>query len=464
MIISSGIGSGLDIAGLVQQLVAAEAEPVEARLGVAEVRVQAKLSAFGSLQSALASFRDSLEPLKSLDSFLSRSATSENEEVFAATVSGSASPASYGVEVTQLAAAQKLSSAAFAGSDSSVGTGTLLISVGGASFGVGIDSESSTLAGIRDAINGALDNTGVAATIVNADSGSYLILSSEKSGVANSITVSQTGGDGGLAALVYDPAGGQTALTETIAAQDAIVQIDGLTVQSASNSLAGAIEGVTLDLNRAEPGQTLSLTVQNDEATTRETVTAFVDSYNELVATFDAITSFNAEAEEAAPLLGDSTVRGIREEIRRELSVATAGLDVGLSTLSAVGIEVQIDGTLEVDEARLSNALEQDFTKFGQLFAASDGVAVRLYDRLEGYLAGDGLLQLRTDGLDAQIEDIGEQREAANERLIALEARLLRQFNALDSLIGELTNTSNFLNQQLASLPGFGAGGQGGTG
>lgn len=463
-IISAGIGSGLDIAGLVQQLVAAEAEPIESRLGVQEIRAQAKLSAFGSLKSALADFLDSLEKLKDLDSFLSRSATTGDETIFQATVTGGALPASYDVEVEQLAQAQKLSSAAFASADSTVGTGTLILSVGSASFGIGINSENNTLAGIRDTINAALDNTGVAATIVNADSGSYLILASEKPGAANAITVTETGGDGGLSSLVYDPIGGQTALTESIAAQDAVVRIDGLTVQSSSNAVAGAIDGVTIDLLDASPGQTYSLRIANDETAARASVDAFVEGYNQLVATFDAITSFNAEAQEAGPLLGDSTVRGIRDEIRRELSNVTSGLGASFSSLAEVGIELNLDGTMEVDDERLSSSLADEFTNFGQLFASNDGVATRLYDRIESYLASDGLLELRTGGLDAQIEDINEQREASNERLLALESRLLRQFNALDSLIGELTNTSNFLSQQLASLPGFSNGGQGDNG
>lgn len=454
MIISSGIGSGLDIAGLVQQLVAAEAEPVERRLGLQEVRVQAKLSAFGSLKSAMSDFRDALETLRDLDSFLARTATSGNEEVLLSTVTGSASPAAYDIEVVQLATAQKLTSGAFASADSTVGTGTLIVSAGAASFGVNIDSENNTLEGIRDAINSASDNSGVAATIVNADSGSYLVLSSEKTGVANTITVTQTGGDGGLAALEYDVAGGQTSLSEIIAAQDALVRIDGLDVQSGSNSIADAIQGVTLDLVSEQPGQTTTLRVENDETAARDAVTKFVDSYNELVATFDSATSFSAETEQSGPLLGDSTARSIRDAIRRELSNPSLEAAV-FSTLSDVGVEQQFDGTLSIDDQKLTDALAQEFSRFGQLFAADDGFAVRLYDRVEEYLSSDGLLQSRTDGLDAQIEDIGRQREATTERLLALESRLLRQFNALDSLIGELTNTSNFLSQQLASLPGF---------
>ena len=459
MIISSGIGSGLDVAGLVQQLVTAEAEPVERRLGLQEVRAQAKLSAFGSLKSALSDFRDTLDTLRNLDSFLSKTVSSGNEEVLQSTATGDASPATYEIEIVRLATAQKLTSGAFASADSTVGTGTLLIATSTGGFGVEISSENNTLAGIRDAINSASDNPGIAATIVNADSGSYLVLSSGKTGAANAMAVTQTGGDGGLSVLEYDVVGGQTSLTETVAAQDALIRIDGLDVQSDSNSIADAIQGVTLNLISQDPGQTYTLRVDNDETAAREAVTAFVDAYNELVGTFDSATSFSAETQQSGPLLGDSTVRSIRDAVRREMSTPTQEASI-FATLSDVGIEIQIDGTLSINEEKLSDSLSQEFSRFGQLFAANDGFAVRLYDRVDDYLSSDGLLQSRTDGLDAQIEDIGRQREASTERLLALESRLLRQFNALDSLIGELTNTSNFLAQQLASLPGFNSTGQ----
>lgn len=454
-IVSTGIGSGLDVAGLVQQLVAAEAQPVESRLGQQEAKAQSKLSAFGSLKAALSDFRDALDGMRELDSFLARRAQTGDEELFTARVDGSAAPASYAVEIAQLASSQKLTSGAFTDADTVVGTGTLLISVGGEGFGIAIDETNNTLAGIRDAINEAIDNTGVAATIVNADSGSYLIFSGERTGVQNAITVNQTGGDGGLAALAYDPGAGLNALTETIAAQDALIRIDGLEVASSENVIAGAVQGVTIDLLAADPGQQYELLISNDEETARATLTSFVDGYNELLATVDRVTAFDAELDQSGPLLGDSTVRSIREEVRRELSTPVLDLDATFSTLSEIGIELQVDGTLKIVDENLSPILAQDFSKLGQLFTASDGVAVRLFDRVDGYLASDGLLELRTDGLNAQIESIGEQREASNERLAALESRLLRQFNALDSLLGELANTSNFLAQQLASLPGF---------
>ena len=182
-IVSTGIGSGLDIAGIVQQLVAAEAQPVEARIGQQEARAQAKLSAFGSLKSALADLRDKLEIMKNLDKFLIRKAISGNEDSFTVSAGTDALPANYALEVVQLAQAQKLTSGAFADSDTVVGTGTLTLAVGVSTVDIDITAENDTLAGIRDAINSAIGNPGVAATIVNADSGSYLILTGESTGL-----------------------------------------------------------------------------------------------------------------------------------------------------------------------------------------------------------------------------------------------------------------------------------------
>ncbi len=454
-IISSGIGSGLDIAGLVQQLVAAEAAPVETRLARQEAKAQSKLSAFGSVKSALSDFRDQLDIMRKIDTLLVRKGTSGNEDVLTIKADTNALPARYSVDVQQLAQSQKLTSGALAGSDAVIGTGTLTIAVGAETFVVEINTENNTLSGIRDAINTAVGNTGVAATIVNAEAGSHLILSGEATGAANAITITQAGGDGGLSALAYDPANGLNALIESQAAQDALIKIDGFDVYSETNSVSGAVDGVTLQLVSADPGFPVSLDIANDHETVLASVDAFVEKYNALVSVLDELTIYDAESQLAGPLLGDTTARSIRDQIRRELTSAVSSVGTGFATLSDVGIEVQLNGKLSVETGRLSTVLNEDFTNFGQLFTASDGYAVRVYDLAESYLQTSGILQSRTDGLNSQIEDFGDQRISLNQRLASFEARLSRQFNALDSLLGELSQTGNFLNQQLNNLPGF---------
>lgn len=453
-ITSTGIGSGLDIAGIVQSLVAAEGQPVETRISQQEARAQAKLSAYGSLKSALAELRDKLETMKNLDRFLARKAVAADEEFFTASAGTAALPASYAVEVVQLAQAQKLTSGAFAGADTVVGTGTLTLTIDGSASAIIVDDSNNTLAGIRDAINAATDNPGVAATIVNADSGSYLILTAEKTGASQSITVTQSGGDGGLAALEYDPGAGLTSLTESIAPQDALIRIDGFDVMSASNSFVGAVEGVTIDIAKTTGGVAQTLTVNNDLDATRELLAEFVASYNALVEVFDSVTSYNADSELAAPLLGDATIRGIRDQIRRELSNAVTGVDAPFSVLRDVGIEVQLDGKLKINDDELSTVLNEEFAKFGQLFASSEGFAVRLHELADGYLKSEGIIEARTRGLEEKIDGFTDARTALNERLLNLETRLFRQFNALDSLLAQLNSTSSFLAQQLDNLPG----------
>ncbi len=427
---------------------------METRISQQEARAQAKLSAYGSLKSALADLRDKLEVMKNLDEFLARKAVSGNEDAFTVSAGTSALPASYALEVVQLAQAQKLTSGAFTDQDTVVGTGTLTLTIGTATADITIDTTNNTLAGIRDAINAASDNPGVAATIVNADSGSYLILTAEKTGAAESITVTQSGGDGGLAALEYDPGMGLTSLTESIAPQDALIRIDGFDIMSDSNTYTGAIDGVTIDILQTTGGASESLTVENDEETVKQLVADFVESYNTLVDMFDSVSNYDAESELAAPLIGDATVRGIRDQIRREMSDAVSDIDARFSMLSDVGIEVQLDGKLQISDDELSAVLGDDFAKFGELFATTDGFAVRLFDLADGYLKTDGIIETRTKGLEEKIEGFADERDALNERLSSLETRLFRQFNALDSLLAQLNSTSSFLAQQLDNLPG----------
>ncbi len=453
-IVSSGIGSGLDIAGIVQQLVAAEGQPVESRLGQQEFRAQAKLSAFGSLKSALSGLRDKLEVMQSLDQFLSRTAISGNEEKFTVSAGSSALPASYSMEVVQLAQAQKLTSGAFADSSAIVGTGTLTVAVGTNTMDLDITTDNNSLAGIRDAINAASDNPGVSATIVNADSGSYLIMTTEDTGASNTITLTQAGGDGGLSALEYDPVNSLVSMTESIAPQDAQIRIDGLDVIGSSNTFVGAVQGVTITILEDTGGATESLIVENNQAAAKQLINEFVESYNDLIATVDSLTAYDVDSEIAAPLIGDATIRGIRDQIRREMSTAVDDIDATFSMLSDVGIEVQLDGKLSVNEEKLSNVLADDFVKFGQLFSTSDGFATRLYSLADSFLEADGIIESRTQGLSTQIEGISDDREALNDRLASLETRLYRQFNALDSLLAQLSLTSNFLSQQLSNLPG----------
>ena len=455
-VISSGVGSGLDVQGLVSQLVAAEGAPQTLRLNRQEAVLQGELSALGTLRSALAEFQTALQSLKDLDTFQGRTVTQNLTDFVSVTASSDAAPGGFSVEVEQLASAQRLASGPYTDQTSVVGTGTLTIAVGGASFAVDIDSDSNTLAGIRDAVNGAADNTGVVATIINAVDGSRLIFSATETGLANTLTVTESDGDGGLADLVYDPDNAIENLTELDPAQDARVLIEGFAIESASNTITGAVDGIDIVLlAQNAPGEETEVSIGFDRAGARTSIDTLVDSYNSLVDAIDRLTSFDAETETAGPLLGDATVRNLTFQLRRELGASVSGLTGPFASLIDLGITAELDGKLAIDGAKLDAAFDEDFDAIGSLFSTAEvGIAARLDALVDPYLNSGGLLDTRTDGLNASIEDIGDRRESLDERLAAVEARLFNQFNALDTLLAQLQSTSNFLSQQLANLPG----------
>ncbi len=456
---SSGVGSGLDVAGLVAKLVEAEGRPQSVRLNTQEAKAQAKLSAIGALRSALEGFRSALETLKDLDKFRGRSVSLSTPDFVAATASASAYPGSFTIEVQQLAQRHKLASGAFASRDEIVGTGTLTLSTGADAFSVTIDAENQTLAGIAAAINRAPDNTGIAAAVINGVDGARLVLTATESGTARAITVSQADGDGGLAALVYDGDGPpeENGLSELEAAQDARALVDGFLVESGTNTLSGAIEGVEIDLlapNAA--GETTSITIAYDKAAARQTIDKFVAAYNALLGAVETATRYDAATGTAGALSGDAAVRAVAARLRSELNSARADEGAPFALLSQIGVTSDLQGRLSVDAARLDAAFAEDFDAVGALFAASEtGLAVRLDGVLAPFLETGGMLDARNTGLKATIADIGKRREALELRLAAVEERLLRQFNALDGLLAQLQSTSNFLAQQLSQLPGY---------
>jgi flagellar hook-associated protein 2 len=454
-IISSGVGSGLDIGGLVTKLVDAERVPKALRLDQAEAKVQAKLSALGTLQSALASFRDTVSALKSLDRFQGRQSTLSSSEFLSATAGTDAVPGVYSIEVEQLASAHKLQSADFASSSTVVGTGTLhFVAGGGQLFDVDIDSESNTLAGIAAAINGSAAGAKVVATVVSGAGVARLTISARDTGVSNGLTITQSGGDNGLASLVFPPSG--SGLTELAPALDARALIDGVLATSTTNSLSGAIAGVELTLAAANaPGETTELTVGFNSTASRKTIDDFVESYNGVVDALKSVTSYDVESRRSAPLFGDGGVRNIVDQLRRILSSSVPGLSGDLSTLSELGITAALDGKLSVDSVDLDAAFSANFDAIGELFAHEDsGIAVKLDALLKQYLDSDGIFDSRTAALKSSIDTINDRREALAVRLTALQERYTKQFNALDGLLAQLQGTSNFLSQQLSQLPG----------
>jgi flagellar hook-associated protein 2 len=451
-ITATGLGSGLDIKGLVEQLVSAERAPLATRLASQEARANAQLTGIGRLKAALSTFQTAVDGLADLDRFQQRKASVSDDERVGVTVTAEAEPASYEIEVLALASAQRLVSDPFASAGSVVGEGQLVISSAAGSMQIEITTANNTLAGIRDAINAATNNPGVRASIVTGADGAHLILSATQSGTASAITIDAVAAGSPLEILEFGT-GTTNSLTEATAAADASATIDGLPVTSASNSIEGAIEGVTIELLQAGPGTLLALEIEYDTDAAKKSVAEFVTAYNAVMGTINELTAYNADTRTAGALLGDAATRAIKGTLREALGRTVGEPEDALRSLADLGVSTGTDGKLTLDATKLSNAIDDDFDAVGRVFADEDaGVAVRLQSIIEDFLASDGRIGARESTLKARLEDISDRRNSLETRMEAVRKRYEKQFIALDSLLGQLNQTSSYLTRQLENL------------
>lgn len=443
-IASTGIGSGLDVSTLVQQLVSAERAPSANRIDSAERKTKAEISAFGTLRNAFDTLRNAVDRLRSNDAAQARKATVEADAGFTASATAAATPGIYEVEVIALSSAHKLASSAFATAKTTVGTGRLTLVSGETTLQVDIDAAHATLEGVRDAINKAAQGKGVTATIVQADDGAHLVLNAVKTGTANALRVTASGGDGGLNALVYDPPATSN-LSELEAARDARVKVDGFERTSASDTIADMIQGVAITLTAQAPGTVRKLTVAQDGAVLRSAAKAFVAAYNTAVNAIASTTKYDATTKVAAALNGDALMRSVGQDLRGQVGNA-------VTDLKALGITIEKNGTLKMDDAAFDAALAKDPAPVARLFTSDDGLAAKLDASLDRLLDSNGLLKSRDDDLARRTKSIADQRAALDLRMSQLEERYRAQFVALDELMTRMQSTSDYLAQQLSQL------------
>lgn len=456
----SGIGSGLDIQSLVQQLVQAEGQAKNNALNRRESNYQTELSALGTLKSSLSSFQDAAAKLADADDLLKVSATSADEAMFTASASSSASAGDYSVEVLNLAKAQKLSSAGFSSADYSVGTGTLTIGSGENSFQISIDDTNNSLSGIRDAINAAIDNNSVTATIVNVDdeaggTEARLVLTAKSTGTENQISIDVTEGDiSGLSQLSYSYSGGvgSGGMSELVTAEDAQVRIDGMLATRSSNSISDVIPGVTLEL-KAETTSAVGLSLGVDKTATKETVQAFVDAYNKLATTYDRLTGYDADSESGGALQGDFSARQIMSQVRGLLRTSDSAGPYG--SLFSVGLEIDQYGKMSIDGDKFDEVLGVRPEALSNLLSSTDGIAGKLESTLKQALELGGVFDNRTNSLNQSLRKVEDDRLDLEDRLQTLETRMLSQFTSMDILVAQYNNTGDYLASQLAALPGF---------
>lgn len=392
---SPGIGSGLDINGLVSQLVQAEGVPVTNSLNRREAELQAELSAYGSLKGALSSFRSSVNFLSRQSAFEDIAADSSDTDILTAEAAAGVVDGDYRIRVDQLAESHSLVTAGFTDTTDVVGTGTLTFKFGTGIYSSGpdtyaftqdadkaaqtvsIDSSNNTLQGVSDAINDA--DIGITASVIYDGSDYRLTLSADAAGADNAIEVSVVdSGDSdntdnaGLSQLAFNTT--VTNLDETVAAQDAKFSINGLNVTSSTNTVSDAVAGVTLNLAKADATKTVNVNIKRNTGVVTNAVNNFVNSYNSLFETINELSGYDADSEQAGLLLGDGVVRSVTTQIRNTLNSAARELPGSLTSLASIGITTTRDGSLEVDNTALGKAVKNDPDAVAALFSEAGRV------------------------------------------------------------------------------------------
>ncbi|NGR07377.1 flagellar filament capping protein FliD [bacterium SGD-2] len=461
---SLGVGSGLDLSTLLQQLRTAENIPLAA-LATRTSAEKQRLSAYGTIKSSLESLVTAASALGKSGTFTSLKATTTGDTFAAVTKENSnAVPGNHSVLVKQLATAQVMASGRATTSDQAVSadaSGTVNIHFtqkNGSEHTISVEANAS-LQSIAKAIN-QNDTLGFNATIMNDGVGFRLIVTSQETGeqhAISSITASlNDGGSGDISALKnvldYDASSPSSdGMTETVAGRNANVLVNGVEVVSQKNLLENVIEGVSLTLTKqaAEDAQPDSLQVARDDSVAVTAAENFVKAYNSLQNQIKSLTAYNIEEQKGAPLTGDSLARRVQTQMRESIN----GLVSNSVTLSSIGITTDpATGELRLDKQKFTSALSDHRTDVQQLFTGENGLGSRVTAAAEAFMKDDGLLKTSQQGIEKTIRQLERQYEQMESRIDAKMETYRAQFVQLDNFIAQMNGVSSYLTQQLAML------------
>lgn len=479
MVAVTGSGSGLDIDGLVASLVAAEQVPAEARLNLREASITAETSAFSSLKAAVTDFELAANKLATSAGFSEFTAVSSDSTKATVTATSSASLGSYQLSVSNLATAQTLTSGTFASTSTVLGSGTLTIALGTPTYtgstpdtysaftqtstiDITIDGNNNTLAGVRDAIN--LADAGVNASILSNGSTYQLILVSETTGTANSMSISVSGDSSGtdtdssgLSQLIYNASASQ--MQQYVAGSNAAFTLNGISISSPTNTVSEVVDGVTLNLLDTT-SSAVTIDVKTDTTAIVANVQAFVDAYNAYATLSNDLTKYDATTGTAGVLQGDATARSVMAQIRAELGYQVAGLSGSYETIADVGISIDQSGVMTFTQSTFESAFAAAPNDVTGVFASTtvdgvavEGVAEKLETLMEGYLFSvTGIFDSRATSLGTQLTAITDDRTDLARRMQSLEERYFASLNAMDTLLAEIETTGDFLTQQFEAM------------
>lgn len=475
-----GAASGLPLNELVTSFVNAERESKFGRINKTKATLDASLSGVGKLKSALSAFQDAANKLSG-DKLKQRSVTItqpiEGKKFIEATASATASATSFDIKVNQLAQGSRLESAdsAYSSADDVIATsdGKLTFTAGSKSFDIDVTA-GMTLEQLRLKINDSGENFGVNANIVNAGGsvGTKLVLSSNETGDGNDLVVSNDNAE--LDAISTQPTGAFAGLTTVLTAQNAIIEIDGITATSASNTFNNVVQDISLTVLQKTPdGNNAKLDVGVDKEAVKTNIKAFIDSYNQLVEQVDSLTksrTLSADGKSVTgnggSLKGDPLPRSIMSQLQGILGNTIGGSDTDMNSLYSLGITLNKDGKLEISTSteysdisgkmRFDKALDNNFDAIGKMFGNESGLIANLDTFIKEFNKSGGVIASKESSINKQIANNTKASEVASRYIESFEKSLLSRYQALDSLLAEMQRTQASVTSALSSLPGFG--------
>ncbi|WP_115043514.1 flagellar filament capping protein FliD [Xanthomonas arboricola] len=433
-------GSGLDIPTVVSTLVSRQKDPEQARINKAGTAATTQLSAISQIKSSMTTLKSALDKVISSADTNAYKATVPTDAGFTATTTSSAAPGNYSVEVVSLASAQKLASGAFA-ADATVGSGTLTIGYGDKSITVDI-SGTDKLTDIAAAINKAAGGKGVTASVVTANDGQHLVFNAVDTGTKGALTVSAS--DPSLSSLTYGP-GVSGGLTQSVAATDALVRVDGFERTSSSNTVTDIVPGVVLNLTKAAEGTKVTLGVAADTSGLKANLTAYAAAYNTANTLLAKSSAYDPTTKTAAALTGDSLVRGLQQQLRGQVSG-------NLTELKSLGLTIDKDGVMSFDGGKFDTTIAADGGAAAEVLGKDSKFGSAMTKLLDSNVnANNGTLTLRSDSLNKQIKGYEDDLDDLDARMTKLSDRYTAQFTAMETMISKLQSSTSSLSSLLTS-------------
>lgn len=433
-------GTGLDVGATVDQLMQVERAP-EQLWKVQQQNLSAQASALRDLNSRLETLETRVNTLKDISGvFGQMTAESSNESVLTATADTSAASGDHVISVTQLATtASQYSDPAGTSSTAAFTAGNLQIRVGsGTVQTISFDQNHNTLSKAADYINAG--NYGVSASLLQDATGTRLVLLSKTSGAAGDLTI------------IAAPEG--LGFKTGTVGQNAKLTIDGVPIESATNEVSGAIAGVKLELNGSASGGEVRLVVGQDVAGAQQAIKNFASAYNDIVSQINRQFQYNAATKSSGVLAGDGTVRNLQASLL-SLGSFKAADGSKYATLRSLGLEMQDDGTLKVNDTTLSSALHDNVSGVESFFRNDDnsGFAQSLSSKLIKMTDSvNGSLVLDAKGCDDSYKSLGDQIDAFEVRMLVREQQLTDEYTRIDVMLRQMTSLETQISKQLESL------------